>query len=653
MKITPSNAVCSQAFKQTTVTPRTSNDHVQTEFTDYQQKQFVTRYYHRYVHNMVEARAKMRTNKSDTYKQDTVVEISVALYLKLLAMLDFVQLKFQENVVATTHLKIHCIDGGSQRASNATLINNVLRDAQSGNLFGFIGPNQVFSDVINDMNYHKECVDFKKRNACILMPCLRLHDHLMIKELECGFYLVNYFQHCTFGCGRKNGDRMFIIKQNGKVAKKLEKCTTRNNDIVNNNRKYEKKHNLNSNFGIDLFIYQLTVQRLSNKEKINIIRDLQFCYQFINDEVIVIPDKYFNFIHFMIDKHDLQCPLNGFFCMILPKNKTNNIKNDCYCNNVIEIYRVRICNPRYGYSYLMTKYSNQIIISDKWKRYYDKMVNKMQILNKLGKLNVNILKSIDKRSRDVQNVGKEIYWFHQKSINHDKILLCKLYTYYGIYKIQLNQLFTNPYVESMDPMNVAATGCNQYYEKQLIYNNGSTITATGRANDENRVWKRLPDNIVIGIASTGYHSNLTLFPNYFDRDGIGKIMGVGSVTLDAGTGITMTLFGYFWTKYPDSNWVYQRKDDDVRGRVIVGVRSKDGMHFLPKKYFDSRYRNLNCHFCGQRRRKRMLVCKKCRSVRYCNRKCQKQGWKLKKHRNECHTLFSMYVRFRIGHQRVE
>ena len=161
------------------------------------------------------------------------------------------------------------------------------------------------------------------------MPCLRLNNHLMIKELQCGVYLVNYFKHCTFRCNRKNGNKIFVIEQNDKLAKKLEKFTTRNSDkIVDNsnnnininNRKYGKKSgnvknniNLNCDFGIDLFIYQLTVQRLRTKEKINIIKDLQFCYQFINDQVVVIPDKYFNFIHFMIDKHNLQCRLNGFF----------------------------------------------------------------------------------------------------------------------------------------------------------------------------------------------------------------------------------------------------------------------------------------------------------------------------------------------------
>ena len=68
----------------------------------------------------------------------------------------------------------------------------------------------------------------------------------------------------------------------------------------------------------------------------------------------------------MIDKHNLQCPLNGFFSMVIAKNTTTtiNMKNNCYCNhnNLIEIYR--ICNLRYCYSLLKTKYSNQIIISD-------------------------------------------------------------------------------------------------------------------------------------------------------------------------------------------------------------------------------------------------------------------------------------------------
>ena len=35
-------------------------------------------------------------------------------------------------------------------------------------------------------------------------------------------------------------------------------------------------------------------------------------------------------------------------------------------------------------------------------------MNKMQILTKLGKLSVNILKLLDEHSRDVRNAGKEI-----------------------------------------------------------------------------------------------------------------------------------------------------------------------------------------------------------------------------------------------------
>ena len=273
-------------------------DHAQMlkEFTEYQQKQFVTRYYNRYVHNMVEARAKVRTNNSQSYDEQgsyRVMEISVSLYMNLLAMLDFVQLKYQQTIVPTAHLNIHCIDGADQRKSNATLINNVLREPQSGNLFGFIGAVQVFYDTyFNDTKTRQELIDFKKQNTCILMPCLRLNNHLMIKELQCGVYLVNYFKHCTFRCGRKNGNKMFVIKQNDKLAKKLEKFTTRNNgnfidnnnnniNTGNNNHKYGKKSgnvknniNLNCDFGIDLFIYQLTVPRLRTKEKINIIKDL-------------------------------------------------------------------------------------------------------------------------------------------------------------------------------------------------------------------------------------------------------------------------------------------------------------------------------------------------------------------------------------------
>ena len=85
--------------------------------------------------------------------------------------------------------------------------------------------------------------------------------------------------------------------------------------------------------------------------------------------------------------------------MVIPKNTTINIKNNCYCNNLIEIYRS--CNLRYCYSLLMRKYSNQIIISDTWKQYYDEIMNKMHILTKLGKLSVNILKLLDKHSRNI------------------------------------------------------------------------------------------------------------------------------------------------------------------------------------------------------------------------------------------------------------
>ena len=103
-----------------------------------------------------------------------------------------------------------------------------------------------------------------------------------------------------------------------------------------------------------------------------------------------------------------------------------------------------------------------------------------------------------------------------------------------------------------------------------------------------------------------------------------------------------TVFGYWQSIHSNINthWVY----DETTGK-LKGIQTNDNKYYLDYKYFTSRYRNLNCDYCNKKRQipkvNPYLVCKSCKSATYCNRKCQKLGWR-KGHKQRCKYLKYKY-----------
>lgn len=609
---------------------QTTDVNARVPVRDFKCKQLVSMYRHKYAHLTMEARDKV-------YTQDfTLAEISSTSYMELLAMLDFRQLKFQSNILSTPKLKVNFDESNN----TWTHIASVSRDPVSHILHGFT--KKYLSSTKQNI---KISADFTKLNAFILIPSLDFDDKIF----------VNYFEYCLFGCRNK----VHYIKKDCSLAQRLRKSNLK----PQNHKSDRKRSKKNKNYAIDLTNYKLCIERLNKYEKYNIIKDMKFCYQFINDQIIVIPDNYFYFIHFAIDKHNFQCPLNGSFSICI--NHSNYRYNNTAKSRFVEIYRV--CNSA-CYCYLKSKLTNQIIISHNWKNYYNQKCNKTQIVSKLATIRPNVLQSIDQKSKLMKTLCQLLYCFklwqskskngnnintsinvddniNDNNNNDDNMMLCRLYDRYTHCNIELNSLLNqSPSADMCGFIFTVSVNRDAYCQIQSMFDNGSTIVRVPEINCHDQfveTWIRLPDNNIIRSTQ---RKKVTLVSDtlmYDSNECHKKMAETTGWPFDHGT-----VFKYFESKYPNYQWVYKRKKDGKYETKAWAIKSPDGKHILPRKYFDSRYRILDCHYCGKRKNK-MLICGKCKSVRYCNKKCQKRGWKLKKHNTECHQLFCQYISFCI------
>ena len=549
------------------------------------------------------------------------MEIPVTSYAELLAMLDFGQLKFQSNKVSTPKLIIQHFDESKTNMNNVS-IESISRDPISNVLHGFT--KNWLTGIKQNVNIS---AGFTKLNAFVLIPSLDFDDKFSFK----------FFEHCSFSC--KN--TMYYIKRNCSLAKKLRKSK----------RYQQRTGKTNKNYAIDLTNYKLCMERLNKYEKYNIINDLQFCYQFINNKIIVIPNNYFYFIHFMIDKHNLQCPLNGFFSIFINnRHKSRSIKNGK--PNLTEIYR--FCNSACGYSRLVSKYAHQIIISDDWKKYYEIKSNKKKVLNKLANFDAQVLGWIDEQYEQLNSLIQQIYYLKRWNKNNnnnnykssEEMMLCRLCDRYSMGTNRLDILFRKS--TRKDPFEIASykgVSCDLYCQLHSIFDDGSIVSKINIK--DNTYCTRLPDNITMRLVRDG--RIIISDAIMHDTKELDKRLESPNWPEPEPWPSCRNVYAYFRYKYPNYYWVYKKNKDGEK--VAWGITSSDRKHALACKHFGVRYRVLDCHYCGKRKDK-MLVCKKCKSARYCNRKCQKRGWILKQHSKECHQMFHQYLSFYLSNQKI-
>lgn len=538
------------------------------------------------------------------------VNVTLSSYIEMLALLNYYKIvNNDDQICQPTYLQ--------QDSTSRLLFGNLI---QSQN--GIMNPHDmvIFYPIITEYEKCNILTNIKRK---------------FINSTDCNEYL-----HCPFNCQNASNPNNFV-KYHPNVKEFNDKT-----DVTFN-------YQLNEQHVIKLSLYYFCKKRLSH-ERSKLLQNIHFCCNFINDQIIVISNKYFCQIHCMFDKHYLSCPLECILTACINKKR-------------VEIYRESNNN-----NLIIAKNSQKIIISQSWHTHFSDSTTKQKLINTLTASNIDkkTLSNILQRQQRMGKIAKEIALYHrlkniqkkhsksnkQASKYDDRVdYLIKLYDTYTFHRyindMALNKLSISATVRDesrKDSMQFYLVGVQTHALISLHTNfdSGSSILMTGRKDGTNRVLTRLSDGITIVDAITKKyvicHTNFLSieFQNQLDNTDLGLCsrLNIGTKP-NCEPNAYATVFGHWVSIHRRNHWIYDKNDK------LTGIMSNDNKYYLPIKYFDCRYRNLKCDFCNKRRNQpKMRVCKSCKSVKYCNRQCQKRGW-LAGHKQRCPSLKTAYQRF--------